>query len=329
MATGILSVVALHEGQHILSLVFLWVALVVFTILAALSVARGALASRAVLRDLGDPSRSFGFFTVVAASGILGARLVLLGRGGAALALLVAASAAWAAISCAVASLLAARGVPDHGSGPNGEWLLAVVGTQSVAMLLTVAPGSTPGPATFFGALSLWLLGLGVYVVLIVLLVGRVLLRGLRPADLTPDYWITMGALAISTLVAARLHAVAAQDEALHSLAPAIAVLGAATWAAGSAWIPLLVIGEVWRARAGLGAWRYDSRRWSMVFPLGMYSAATHDLSAAIAPPGLATLAHAFFWIAVAAWIAALAASLRALADAKLRVVHDRLRPLL
>ncbi len=95
------------------------------------------------------------------------------------------------------------------------------------------------------------LLGLGLYVVMTVMSVGRVLLRGMRPADLTPDYWITMGALAISTIAAARLHAVAAQDEALGRLTAAIAVLGVASWPAGSAFIPLLVIGEVRRARAG------------------------------------------------------------------------------
>ena len=58
---------------------------------------------------------------------------------------------------------------------------------------------------------------------------------------------------------------------------------------------------------------RYDPLYWGAVFPLGMYSAATTQLAAAVDLPFLRPLAAAFFWLAVAAWAATLLAKARAL----------------
>jgi tellurite resistance protein TehA-like permease len=44
---------------------------------------------------------------------------------------------------------------------------------------------------------------------------------------------------------------------------------------------------------------------WSFVFPLGMYSAATHEMSSVLALPFLQPVARVFLALAAIAWLAA------------------------
>jgi tellurite resistance protein TehA-like permease len=87
------------------------------------------------------------------------------------------------------------------------------------------------------------------------------------------------------------------------------------------AWLPALVVGELLRPRAG-----FDARRWSTVFPVGMYAAMSHVVGHAAARPAIVAFARAWTWAAVAVWaIVALASARRAatlLAGA--RRCHDR-----
>jgi tellurite resistance protein TehA-like permease len=63
-----------------------------------------------------------------------------------------------------------------------------------------------------------------------------------------------------------------------------------------------------------LGGWRhlyervplkYDPQYWGMVFPLGMYTACTFQLSRAIQQPFLIAIPHVFIYVALFAWAAA------------------------
>ena len=50
---------------------------------------------------------------------------------------------------------------------------------------------------------------------------------------------------------------------------------------------------------------RYDPLYWGAVFPLGMYAACTHEMALALQFDFLGFIAPAFFWVALAAWLAA------------------------
>jgi tellurite resistance protein TehA-like permease len=50
----------------------------------------------------------------------------------------------------------------------------------------------------------------------------------------------------------------------------------------------------------------YDSLYWGAVFPLGMYSVATYELTKIVEAPFLLRLSQVFMIIAVVAWLAAL-----------------------
>lgn len=164
-----------------------------------------------------------------------------------------------------------------------------------------------------FLALCTWLFGGMLYTWVIGLIFYRALFFRFAPSDLAPPYWIAMGAMAISTLAGAQLVLDVPQAPLLAALQPFLQGFTILYWATGSWWLPLLVVLTLWRylvRRDALGA---DTLDWSAVFPLGMYSAATTQLAAAIALDFLRALGTAFFWIAVLAWCATLAAKAGAL----------------
>jgi Voltage-dependent anion channel len=72
-----------------------------------------------------------------------------------------------------------------------------------------------------FVSLCLFLLGGVLYLILISLIVQRWLFEPMRPAQITPSYWINMGAAAIATLAGTRLASIAAADPADGSARPA------------------------------------------------------------------------------------------------------------
>ena len=78
-------------------------------------------------------------------------------------------------------------------------------------------------------------------------------------------------------------------------------------WAAGTWWIPLLFILGFWRHIYKRFPIRYDPQYWGMVFPLGMYTVCTFQLSKAISFEPLLIIPRYFVFIALAAWLASFA----------------------
>src|SRR5690606_17289075 len=100
------------------------------------------------------------------------------------------------------------RDKPTLDRGINGGWLLAVVATQSIAVSSALLAGSQGQPYRLelnFLALSMWLWGGMLYIWTMSLIFYRYTYFQLSPDDLTPPYWINMGAMAISTLAGSLL----------------------------------------------------------------------------------------------------------------------------
>src|SRR5690606_19637492 len=118
------------------------------------------------------------------------------------------ATALWAALVYAIFAAFTVKAEkPALDKGISGGWLLAVVATQSLAVLAALLAERSPGPrgeALDFVALSLWLFGGMLYIWIISLIFYRYTFFRLLPGDLTPPYWINMGAMAISTLAGAQ-----------------------------------------------------------------------------------------------------------------------------
>ncbi|KAI5913054.1 tellurite resistance/C4-dicarboxylate transporter family protein [Azoarcus sp. PA01] len=137
MATGIISL-----GAHLLALPRLAHALFVlnvgiYGIIAALFVLRMIRFPQRFFGDMVDHLRGPGFFTAVAASGILGSQFLILADSEAVgLALWFVAIALWIGLTYTIFTAFTVKEQkPTLDRGISGGWLLAVVATQSIAVL--------------------------------------------------------------------------------------------------------------------------------------------------------------------------------------------------
>ncbi|NGM88244.1 C4-dicarboxylate ABC transporter [Parapusillimonas sp. SGNA-6] len=307
MATGIVSLAAHMLGHERLAQGLFILNDVLFAVLCVLTVCRAVRHPRHFFGDLVDHLRGPGFFTTVAATAILGSQyIVLAGQMRIGIVLCVIAACLWFVFTYAIfTTLTIKREKPPLERGINGGWLLAVVATQSIAVCCTLIAATTGQPYRAelnFVALSMWLWGGMLYIWTMSLIFYRYTYFRLSPDDLTPPYWINMGAMAISTLAGSLLIMNAPDAPYLTSLLPFIKGFTVFYWATGTWWIPMLIMLGLWRYVYMRFPLRYDPMYWAAVFPLGMYAASTFQMDKAMDLPLLTAIPPVFFFLAVTAW---------------------------
>jgi tellurite resistance protein TehA-like permease len=312
MATGIISLAMRNQRAYALSVLLLWLAGIEYAVLVALTAGRLARYRDRVAADLADPRRAFGLFTFVAGTDVFGTRLAVDAHHAAAFVLLAVGWAAWLVLGYVVPW----TAVLGHARRPvlqdaNGTWFVWVVASQSVAVL---SAALEPAVATGRRELALlavfsWSVGVFLYAGNGVLVAARMLLYPLEPEDLTPPYWVAMGATAITVVAGARIvqMADAPMVDATRGL---IAGASVVFWVFGTWLIPPLVAAGVWRHVVHRVPLRYDPTLWSVVFPLGMYSVAGSYLGQADHLPIVRAVGDGESWVALAAWIVTFAAML-------------------
>lgn len=318
MATGILSLAA-----HMLRLPILPIALLVlnwclFVVIGVLALAHLYWHPRRVLDDLFNHLNAPGFFTFVAACSVLGSQSLLIGGSlRVAAALGIAGLLAWIAFTYTIFTVLTVKqDKPELARGINGGWLLAVVATQSMAVLAALVAPEVAQPLRLelnFFALSMWLWGGMLYIWMMSLIFYRYTFFAFSPADLSPPYWINMGAMAISTLAGSLLILNTPHAPFLHSMLPFIKGFTVFYWATGTWWIPMLVVLAIWRHGVRRFPFSYDPMYWGAVFPLGMYAASTLRMMQAMELGFLHPLPQVMFGVALTAWVLLFSGQLRAL----------------
>ena len=310
MATGIVSLAAHLLGMPRVAQALFELNMVVYGALGLLTVLRIARYRDRFFGDMVDHLRGPGFFTTVAGTSVLGSQFILLVadyRTGTVL--WVIAILLWISLTYTVfAGFTIKKHKPTLDQGISGAWLLAVVATQSIAVLSALLAAHVEQPYKLelnFLALSMWLWGGMLYIWMMSLIFYRYTFFPLSPGDLSPPYWINMGAMAISTLAGSLLIINATDAPFLISLLPFIKGFTVFYWATGTWWIPMLVILAVWRHVYSRFPIKYDPLYWGAVFPLGMYAAGTHEMISAMGFDFLQFLPAAFLYIALAAWAAA------------------------
>ncbi len=308
MGSGIVSVGTDLLGYRVLSRVVLGVTIAAFVLLSLAYGARAVLYRPFFRQSLKDPTTAMAYFTVVAGTDVLAARLSMAGHPWATLALGAAGALAWLVLSYGLpfSIMVAARRAVLREI--NGTWLIWVVATQSVSIVASAAAAtSQPGPLREqlpVVAVTFWAVGVMLYIVLIVAIFLRLLLVEVTAGEMGPAYWIAMGATAISTRAAAGilvLHGPGSEG-LVRDMHPFVLGFSFLLWAFGTWWIPLLVLFGLWRYVVRGYSKAYEPRLWSVVFPLGMYTVASLSLGRAAHLGFLVAIARLWVWVGVAAW---------------------------
>jgi tellurite resistance protein TehA-like permease len=287
MGTAIVSIGLALDGQALLSDVLLVIATGLWVTFGALLPLRAVRDPATFRVDAGSPAA----LTSVIATAVLGTRITLLGWRWAGLALLLIAFMLWLALQGPV--------LADWESPVAGISLLLAVSSESLAVLAATLAAAERAGWLLLAALVPLGLGLVTYAVVIYRLDLRQLALG------RGDHWITGGALGISALAAARI------ADASHALdviggGAVLKWVALGLWVLTMLWLVALLFAEARWPRLG-----YDARRWSTVFPLGMYAAVSFVVGAVAHQGWISTFARVWVWVGFASWAVVLAATVR------------------
>jgi tellurite resistance protein TehA-like permease len=280
MATGIISVGLHFVGADVLSDIFFAVAAAAWLGLAAIFLDRALRKPARFRREARSPA----VLSAVAGTATLGQRLLELGPS-------AAADTALGVGVCLCLALL--PGAVRARERAAGNAFLLVVAIESLAVLAAGCARVQQAAWLAIAALVVFLAGLAAYS----WIMANLDLRAL--AHSAGDQWIAGGALAISALACAQLADAAGVLVALGSLRAPLADAALALLIAAFVWLPVLVVDELLSPRL-----RYDIRRWSTVFPLGMYAVSSVAVGQAVPAHVFVAFARVWIWFAFAAWLA-------------------------
>jgi tellurite resistance protein TehA-like permease len=308
MATGIVAIGAEQQKIGWLADGLYAVAAVAYVVLAFLVLSRLAFFRKRLVADLTSHSKGFAFLTIVAGTNVLGsASAVIHGWWGVARGLWWAGLVLWILLVYITLIAVVLRGdKPGLGAGINGTWFLLTVSTESVAVLGALLLGRDASDILAFACIAAFVLGLVLYLIVMTMVFLRWTFQPLEPTEADPPAWIAAGAVAITVLAGSNLLGVRAASPRVERLAPLIEGLVMLAWATATFWFPLMIAIGVWRHIVRRVPLRYHPSYWALVFPLGMYGAATFKMRVAVKLDGLGWLPKFTLAIALLAWAAAM-----------------------
>lgn len=317
MATGIVSLACHFVGFEVASRVLFWINVAAYVVLWMLNGLRVALFPRTFFGDMIDHRQGVSFFTWVAATCMLGNQFLIVAEiRSFALAFWAFGIVLWFILTYTIfTSIVILPRKPSLVEALHGGWLVSVVGTQSVSVLSSMLASGfeTYREQTLFFALIMWLGGGMLYTWIISLIFYRYVFLPMKPSDLSPPYWINMGAMAISTLAGVSLIDAADGTRLLPELMPFLSGFTLLFWATATGWIPMLITLGIWRHGFSRYPITYDPQYWGLVFPLGMYTTCTYRMMATLDLPYLHWIPGVFVWVALLVWSLAFIGMVRSL----------------
>ncbi|MFO0794985.1 MAG: tellurite resistance/C4-dicarboxylate transporter family protein [Candidatus Brocadiaceae bacterium] len=306
MSTGIISIASSLLGFKGIGYGLFYLNIVAYAIILTLQLCRVKMFWSNLYSDLSNPKLSLVFFTTVAATNVLGAQFATVADlPSVAKIFWYFGIFLWTIVSLSTFNILFIKCDQRIEMVMHGGWLIATVGTQSVAVLGAIlAPKFADGGSfVMFSSFVWWMIGSFLYMVLITLIMYRLVFFKLSPDALVPPYWINMGALAITTLagsvICLNVPKVSGPYADLLGFTKGLTLF---FWSFGTWWIPFLIVIGIWKYVYHKTPFKYSPLYWGMVFPLGMYTACTYRLSQAIQLPFVANISKYFIYVAYIAW---------------------------
>jgi tellurite resistance protein TehA-like permease len=176
---------------------------------------------------------------------------------------------------------------------------MLTVAPQSLAALAAAVAASTHAPALLWIALGACLLGIAAYPFVL----AHFDLRELRVG--AGDQWVAGGAVAISSLALGQLAAGTSRLRFAALVVHALRAAALVSWSVGVAWLVLLIAAEAASPRL-----HFDERRWSTMFPVGMYAASSFEVGRVAHVGGIVAFAGVWTWVALGVWLLTAAGSL-------------------
>jgi len=307
MSTGIISIASKLLGFTGIAYALLYINIIAYAILLPFQTIRVFMFWDNLYKDLCSPKLSLVFFTTVAATNVLGAQFItVVNQPEIAKIFWYFGIFLWVSVSLVSFSALFIKCEEGPESVIHGGWLIATVGTQSVAVLgAALAPEFVNRDSfVLFSSIVWWMIGCFLYLILITLLFYRLVFFKLAPEALVPPYWINMGAIAITTLagsiICLNIPRIGVNYTDFLTFTKGFTLF---FWSFGTWWIPLLIILGIWKFIVRKVPFKYTPLDWGMVFPLGMYTACTFKLSQAIQIPFVANISKYFIYLAYFAWV--------------------------
>ncbi|MFG3168707.1 tellurite resistance/C4-dicarboxylate transporter family protein [Streptomyces sp. NPDC048200] len=300
MGTGIVSTALYVNGAGTASAALLWVGIAGFAVLLPAYGWRLLRPPGQFAAGLLGP-RSFVFLTIAIAPNVLAARLVPSGHTAVAEAFLAFGAAVWLFLGYAVplALITTTRRRPSLDQ-VNGTWFLWSVGSDSIAVTAASLAHVTSGDLLPVVAVVCWAIALVQYLLVAGIVLARLLVRPVAPGDLMTSLWIFMGAAAISVLAGTRLLELPPDSLLLpHAVLTGWSVV---LWSFATWLIPLLLALGVWRHGVRRIPLRYEFGWWNLVFPIGMYGVATHELGRVTGTSWMTAMGRGEIWVAVGVW---------------------------
>ena len=325
MATGIIAIAAGQQSIEWLADILYVVAAVAYVVLAVLIVIRLVAYPRLLIADLTSHARGFALLTIVAGTNVLASASALI-HGWWTLAEILW----WCSLPLYVLLVYTAlisdvlrHDKPALGAGINGSWFLLTVATESIAVFGALLLGHDPSDFLAFTCIAAFCLGLVLYLIVMTMVFLRWTFQPLEPTEADPPAWIAAGAVAITVLAGSNLLGARTVSPRVERLGPFIEGLVTLAWATATFWFPLMVAIGVWRHIVRKLPLRYHPSYWALVFPLGMYGAATFKMRTVIQLEQLDWVPKVAFAVALTAWAAAFAG----LVEQGGRAAISRVRP--
>lgn len=304
MATGILSIILNILGWPELSKIFLLIGCLGYSWLLIRMVLRSIIYPQDVLAEMKDVGLLFTYFTFSAGTSALAVRFCLSDYNLAAVILGCLGIASTVVLLYAIfCALLFQKDISLQSVSPF--WLLMSIACNYVGIVITAFWQHFLIENSVFLVLAFcsWAFGVTIYLLFMTLNLYRMFFLPFEGKDFNPSYWTCMGAAAIAVVDGSNWSTVSHPPLFLELVTPFVDGMIIMLWSWAAVWIPLLIMMEIWKYVYCKEPLHYRPSLWAIVFPLGMFTAATDLLSHSLDLAALRGLVPYFLWATVIAWL--------------------------